>query len=166
MDDEDYDLTVQQKLSVTLDVPSQHFSLQAVGSLSLTGSLPSEYKNRARKDLEKIRNDALGDAQGVIQQALKSIKIEDGLKSFDASAKSKYLSVEIQPAGVVLRGTLTASPRPPVVADFAETPDGKALTAFKSWIPAGTVDKLHLDLGESRYFATCHPMERDRAQGK
>ena len=141
VDDEDYDLTVQQKLSLTLDVPSQHFSLQAVGSLSLTGSLPSEYKNRARKDLEKIRDDALGDAQGVIQQALKSVKIEDGLKPFDASAKSKYLSVEIQPAGVVLRGTFTASQRPPVVADFAETSDGKALTAFKSWIPAGTVEK-------------------------
>ena len=141
VDDEDYDLTVQQKLSLTLDVPSQHFSLQAVGNLSLTGSLPSEYKNRARKDLEKIRDDALGDAQGVIQQALKSVKIEDGLKPFDASAKSKYLSVEIQPAGVVLRGTFTASQRPSVVADFAETSDGKALTAFKSWIPAGTVEK-------------------------
>ena len=141
VDDEDYDLTVQQKLSLTLNVPSQHFSLEAVGNLSLTGSLPSEYKNRARKDLEKIRDDALEDAQGVIQQTLKSVKIEDALEPFDGSATSKFVSVEIQPAGVVLRGTFTASQRPSVVADFAETPDGKALTAFKSWIPAGTVEK-------------------------
>ena len=141
VDDEDYDLTVQQKLSLTLNVPSQHFSLEAVGNLSLTGSLPSEYKNRARKDLEKIRDDALEDAQGMIQQTLKSVKIEDALEPFDGSATSKYVSVEIQPAGVVLRGTFTASQRPSVVADFAETPDGKALTAFKSWIPAGTVEK-------------------------
>ena len=77
----------------------------------------------------------------MIQQTLKSVKIEDALEPFDGSATSKFVSVEIQPAGVVLRGTFTASQRPSVVADFAETPDGKALTAFKSWIPAGTVEK-------------------------
>lgn len=139
--DEDYDLAIQQKLSLTLDVPSQTFSLQAVGNLSLAGSLPAKYKNEARKHLEKMRDDALDDAQGMIQNALKSVKFDDALKPFDAAAKSKYTSVEIQPGGVVLRGTFTASQRPLVVVDFAETPDGKALTAFKSWIPAGTVEK-------------------------
>jgi peroxiredoxin len=141
VDDEDYDLTIQQKVGLTLNLLKQDFSLQAVGNLSLTGSLPTEYKNRARKDLEKIRDDALEDAQDVIQDALKSVKIEDALEPFDGAATSKYSSVEIQPAGVVLRGTFTASQRPSVVVDFAETPDGKALTAFKSWIPAGTVEK-------------------------
>jgi peroxiredoxin len=139
--DEDYDLTIQQKLSLTLDAPSQTFSLQPVGDLSLTGSLPAKYKNKARKHLEKMRDDALDDAQGMIQNALKSVKFDDALKPFDASAKSKYTLVEIQQGGVVLRGTFTASQRASVVADFVETSNGKALTAFKSWIPAGTVEK-------------------------
>ncbi|HEY5741372.1 MAG TPA: TlpA disulfide reductase family protein, partial [Terrimicrobiaceae bacterium] len=141
VDDEDYDLTIQQKLGLTLDVLKQKFSLETIGDLSLSGSLPTEYKNKARNDLEQMRDNALEDAQGLVQAALKKVKFDDGLKPFDGSAKSKYTSVEIQPSGVVLRGTFTASQRPSVVVDVAETPDGKALPAFKSWIPAGTVEK-------------------------
>jgi peroxiredoxin len=63
------------------------------------------------------------------------------LTTFDPQASSKYTAVEVNPDGVIIRGTVSMSWRPDPVVDYAESPDGTFYTALKSWIPAGTVDQ-------------------------
>jgi AhpC/TSA family len=138
---DDYpNITIEQHLILDLDSSNQSISLDLIGGLSISG-LPADIENKARDDLEQARDEALADVEDMIGEALKSVKFDDGLKPFDAYAKSKYTSLEIEPNGVILRGIFNASQRPSVVVDFVETSNGKALTAFKSWIPAGTVEK-------------------------
>ena len=139
--DEDYNITIKQKLSLTLDVASQTVSLQAVGDPSITG-LPQEYENKAKPKIIDVREQAVANAQGLIAGELTKPRttFNKALDRFDGAANAKYTALEITPDGVILRGSLTASQRPDVVVDFNETATGNALTAFKSWIPAGTVD--------------------------
>ena len=138
---DDYpNITIKQRLTLDLDSNSQAISLHLIGGLSISG-LPANIEDKARDDLKQARDEALAGAEDMISKALQSVKVDDGLKPFDAYAKSKYTSLEIQPDGVILRGIFNASQRPAVVVDFVETSNGKALTAFKSWIPAGTVEK-------------------------
>jgi peroxiredoxin len=139
--DEDYNITIKQKLSLTLDVASQTVSLQAVGDPSITG-LPQEYENKAKPKIIDMREDAVTSAQGLIAGELTKPRttFNTAIKRFDGSANAKYTVLEITPDGVILRGSLTASQRPDVVVDFGETAAGNALTAFKSWVPAGTVE--------------------------
>jgi peroxiredoxin len=139
--DEDYNITIKQKLKLTLDVASQTVSLEPDGDLSIAG-LPQEYANKAKSKIIDMREDAVASAQGMIAGELTNPRatFNAAVKRFDGSAVAKYTALEITPDGVILRGSLTASQRGDVVVDFAETAAGNALTAFKSWIPAGTVD--------------------------
>lgn len=139
--DEDYNITIKQKLKLTLDVASQTVSLEPDGDLSIAG-LPQEYANKAKSKIIDMRKDAVASAQGMIAGELTTPRatFNAAVKRFDGSAVAKYTALEIMPDGVILRGSLTASQRSDVVVDFAETAAGNALTAFKSWIPAGTVD--------------------------
>ena len=139
--DQDYNITIKQKLNLALDLGSQTISLQAVGDPSITG-LPQEYENKAKPKIIELREQALTSAQGLIAGELTKPRaiFNDAIKSFDGSANAKYTALEIGPHGVILRGSLTASQRPDVVVDVAETASGNALTAFKSWVPAGTVN--------------------------
>jgi peroxiredoxin len=139
--DEDYNITIKQKLNLTLDVASQTVSLHAVGDPSISG-LPQEYENKAKPQIINVRDQAVASAQGMIAGELTKPRttFNTAIKRFDGSAVAKYTALEITPDGVILRGSLTASQRPDVVVDFGETATGNALTAFKSWVPAGTVD--------------------------
>ena len=63
-----------------------------------------------------------------------------------------YTAAEITPSGVVLRGALSVENPPPAHVEFAEVPSstsdpvaatlpkGHTYSAFKSWIPGGTID--------------------------
>ena len=141
--DAEYDFTITQKLKLMLDVPSQTISLKPDGEPSING-LPQNYKDKAKPKIIEARDEALDavNQKKLIQNELMNTrtKFNDALKSFDAAANVKYTALEVGPDGVILRGSLALSGRPPVVVDFRETEGGKALTAFKSWIPAGTVE--------------------------
>jgi hypothetical protein len=137
-----YNFTVTQELTLALNPAGQIVSLQAVGDPSISGNLPGFAKNQAKSQIKKERDEALAKVQQEVQNLTGSISFNDALKEFDASVTSKYTSIEIQPGGVVLRGELTVPERSDGIAYFAETPDGSALTAFKSWIPAGTIEKF------------------------
>ena len=139
--DADYDFTIKQKLTLTLDVASQAISLQAVGDPSISG-LPPTYKDKAKPQIIEARDQAVANAKKLIQSALTTPRttFNKALESFDAAANAKYVALEIGPDGVILRGSLALSSRGPVVVDFRETAVGNALTAFKSWIPGGTVE--------------------------
>ena len=137
----DYSLQIVQELSLVLDADGQLSLKEPLADPEISG-LPSFAKETAIDKIKPVRDKALTKAQKAIQKALTgNVTFERGLQSFDASAKSKYTAVEIRADGLVLRGTLTVKQRPPqpAVVHFAKTSDETALTAFRSWIPAGTV---------------------------
>ena len=137
--DDDYSFTIEQRLKLELDVSDQKISLTPDGDLSISG-LPQKFKDKAKSAINQIFD--LHDAQKEIRDALTNLStnFNDALKSFDTAAHAKFTALEVGSDGVLLRGSLSLSSRPAVVVDFRETEGGKALTAFKSWIPAGTVE--------------------------
>ncbi|MGE0284379.1 MAG: peroxiredoxin family protein [Rhizobiaceae bacterium] len=142
--DDEFDFTVKQKFVLKLDSASQLISLQTSGGISIAG-LPQKIKNLAKPKIEAARDNAVAAAQPTIQEALKDRRttLNDALKRFDTSANAKFTAVEIDPEGIILRGAITLSVRPPAVVDVEEFAGGAALTAFKSWIPGGSVARFN-----------------------
>jgi peroxiredoxin len=133
--------TITQALKLELN-PDQKIVLAKLGGLSITGLAP-EIEGEARPTIEKERDKALEEAQGAIDGLAGTVNIDDALKPFDPQAKSTLSSLEIGPGGVVLHGTVKASARLPVmVVPVDVTLDGTALSALKSWVPGGTIDKF------------------------
>ena len=136
------DFTIAQDLTLQLNTTTQKIALNLVGGLQISG-LPDEVVDKAEEEIEDMRDAALDDAKEQIKGVTDSIRIDDGLKPFDAQAKSTFNALDIGPGGVVLHGTTTASQRLPVMVMPADvTLDGAALSALKSWIPAGTIEKF------------------------
>jgi peroxiredoxin len=133
--------TITQALKLELN-PDQKIVLTKLGGLGITGLAP-EIESEARPTIEKERDKALEGAQEAIDGLAGTINIDDALKPFDAQAKSTFSSLEIGPGGVVLHGTVKASARLPVmVVPVDVTLEGTALSALKSWVPGGTIDKF------------------------
>ncbi len=136
-----YNFTVEQTLTLTLNAATETISVAAVGDPSISG-LPGLAVGKAMSEIKAARDQALQGAQSFVQQALKGdVTLGGALKSFDTSASATYTSLQIQTDGVVLGGTLSVKGRSLAVVHFTETSDETALTAFKSWIPAGTVER-------------------------
>ena len=141
-DDPSTTFAVKQGLKLQLNPDSQTIVLSEVGELEITG-LPSEIEALAKPKIEGKRNQAIEDAKQQIDKLTEQLNIGNTLKPFDAQAKSKFTSLEVGPAGLVLHGTLEASQRLPVIVMAADLIlDGKAVSALKSWVPAGTIDKF------------------------
>ena len=138
-----YDVVISQDLILTLNPASQAVTLQASGDPSISG-LPAKFKQEALKHVANLKDSVLGPANSQIQPQLNDMRnrFEDGLQTFDGNASSKFTAVEITPDGLILRGTVALSQRPSVVVEVTETADGKALSAFKSWVPGGTINRF------------------------
>ena len=61
------------------------------------------------------------------------------MQTFDSNAQSAFTSLDVTPHGIILHGSLIVSERLDPFVEMKELPDGAALTAFKSWIPAGSI---------------------------
>ena len=134
------DITIQPTLTLVLNPTTQKVSLQVVGGVPITG-LPPEVAGTATNAINAQMTTALTQANDAVDNVLAGVTVDEAVKSFEGSAAAKFTSLEIHPQGVILRGTLTVKPRPPAVVHFTETADGTAFTAFKSWVPAGTVKR-------------------------
>ena len=103
------------------------------------------------------RNQALPPAQNSLNAQLLSARtrINSALHSFDASASATFRAgsseepgasvsggVAITADGVILRGDIAGASRSAPVVEIAETDQRTAFTAFRSWIPAGRVDRF------------------------
>jgi len=132
-------ITFTQTVTLELDVPSQTVNLKAVGDPSVNESslVPHDV---AVNGVKAARD------QAIAKSSLTAIfgdvrnKLIAGLQKFDKYAIVKYLTVEVTPDGIILRGKIDSSDRLDPVVHFEETPDRTALTAFLSWIPGGTID--------------------------
>jgi hypothetical protein len=102
-----------------------------------------DWFEQAKVQIRNARDQALADVQPQIGPALKAIPFKDALGTFDAGANVTFVGLEITADGVILRGSTSGMwRRPDAFVNFVKTPDGGALTAFKSWIPAGTIDQF------------------------
>lgn len=148
--DADYNFTVVQKFNLKLDSASQAISLQTSGGLSIAG-LPQKIEDLARPKIEAARDNAVATAQPMIQDTFKDRRaaLNEALKRFDKAANAKFTAVEIDPEGIILRGDVSLSTRAPAVVDVADLAGGAALTAFKSWIPAGGIARFNWSWLES-----------------
>ena len=139
-------VTFKQLVGIQLHTPTQTVRLIRVGGLDVDESwwMPhSTAVNIVRQEIDKAlvaNTDAINDEFSGAKDSL-----VNGLRRFDSSASSAYFSaVEITPHGVIVRGDVGSVPwwrRAPVI-DIAETHQGAAFTAFKSWIPAGRIDRF------------------------
>ena len=69
--------------------------------------------------------------------------LRNGLREFDPGAIVSFTRIQITVNGVIVRGEIgSLSPRRAPVIEVAETHGGAAFTAFKSWIPAGRIDRF------------------------
>lgn len=138
-----YSFTVEQALTLALHAASQTVSIQAPSDPLIFGDVPSEAIGPATSAIIQHRDAALQQAQAAIQAGLTGgVTLDEAVKAFDGSATARYTSLEVRPAGVVLQGTVSTKARAPVVVQFGETADGSTFTALKTWIPAGTIEKL------------------------
>lgn len=138
--DQDYNFTITQALTLSLDAKTQAFSLAANGAPSITG-LPASFTAPAQTQIQNQIKPWIDQAQGVLQQSFNQISASATFSAFAPGASAKYTALETTADGVILRGSaqvLGAAVDP--VIDFTDTPDGTALNAFKSWIPGGTID--------------------------
>jgi peroxiredoxin len=135
-----YTFAIRQALVLALDTVSQIVSIVPSGEPSIEG-LPDKAEAKTRASVVKERDGALVGVQKTISTAMNAVSLDGVLKPFDDSARSRYTSVGILPAGVILRGKVELKTRPSVHVEFSPTPDGAGYTALESWIPGGTVQK-------------------------
>ncbi len=137
-----YDFTITQTLTLKLNTATQSVTLEHVGDPSISG-LPGIAIGKVKSEIITRRTEALKSAQPVIQALMDSVTVGDALKSFYfAFDYSQYISLEIEPDGVILRGALAPRTPAPAVAQFTEMSDGRGFSALQSWIPGGTIERF------------------------
>ena len=156
----DYSFTIEQLLTLTLNTATQKISLQAVGDASISG-LPDVAVDPALDAVRQQRDAAIDAAQPAINAITGGVDIDAALDSFNAGATSRLTAVDVTPAGLIVRGAITVRPRIPAVVEFAETGDGTAFTALKTWIPAGTIERYEWAFEKENpfFFVDGHHLE-------
>ncbi len=138
----DQSISFTQTVTLELDVPSQTVMLKAVGDPSVNESslIDHDYAVKAVKAGrdQALTNPSLASVFSDVRQ-----KLISGMRTFDKYVDVKYLTVEITPDGILLRGKIDSSGRLDPVVHFEETPDRGSFTAFSSWIPGGGIDSYH-----------------------
>jgi peroxiredoxin len=138
-------ISFTQILTVELDVPTQSVALKPKGDPAVNESWFIPH-SRAVDEVKKARDQALPGAGAPLNNAFNDAKAKllRGLSSFDNAASVTYQALEVTPDGIILRGAIgTRRRRMDPVVHYWDTPDGNALTAWESWIPAGRIDEYH-----------------------
>ena len=170
-----FDFTLRQKFQLVPARDSATLTLAEM-SLSTTSTLINAVEFLLIDTIAAVRDQALSESGAVdaVRDALSATRrLGPVLRPLLTPARPKpggvsvdqfslaYTAVAIQPAGIVLRGTLTVSEWPAPVIEFEEvtpsapslsaTPAGAEYSALKTWIPGGTIDSYEwLRLGQTQ----------------
>jgi hypothetical protein len=173
----DFDFTIVQAFTLTLS--GREVGIERVGdvAVNIASSVPSDEANPARTQAKDLFNNAWNSQQSAIQQQINKALSADGLQAFlkslmnPATATPPYLKTlinpspdtatvevdptlqytwfEIQPAGVVLHGSLSVPAWPAPHSEFDKDPWAPAARpeyrALNSWIPGGTIQHYQWD---------------------
>jgi peroxiredoxin len=133
-----------QTITLELNQSTQIISLKAVGDPSVDESwfIPhNTVLNIVKAELAHALATSAAPVNSAFVEARS--KLVNGLSAFDPSLSAHYTGVAITPQGIIVRGEMTgSSPRRAAVIDIAETDGRQAITAFKSWIPGGRINRL------------------------
>lgn len=139
-------IVITQRLTLTLDGTTQQVSLLAADSdLTITGIWSSvlgyDIIGRVKNRIIAERNKALPAAQQAVAAGCYNARqgLEDGLKSFAKYATARYVTLEVTPDGIVLRGRIQTSNRLDPVVRLDELKGSGDFTAFRSWMPGGEI---------------------------
>ena len=140
--------TVKQDLELKFDVPSETFSINAVGEpdvkVNVNGPFGSLVETTARKKVRSVfiqeRDKALAQVQPTLQGALaQKQRLVDLLRQVDGEANASLTQANFSVDGIVLRGVVATSNLKPMRVSFEELPDQNGYTAFETWVPGGRV---------------------------
>ncbi len=140
-------ISIQQHLTLTLNVAQQTFLLAADGDPTVSIKGLPVYTGTAQDQLKALfiqqRDAALSQAQVQINNSIqKSLDLSGILKSaLKISATAKYQSLQVTADGLILQGSMTMPDRPDADVEFGLSLDGNSFDALNSWIPAGTIQQ-------------------------
>lgn len=157
-----YTFIITATLTAALDIANQRVSLEISGldvqvSGAFKGRVQSYIETNAWNAFTAFLNSANDQIGGTLAGA---VRLDDALKSFDDSATSKYTSVEIHPDGVILRGSVSTKERSDAVAQYHERGHDRMLTAYRSWIPAGNIERFEWSWTVSKSAFEKFPWQR------
>jgi len=162
----DFDFTFHQAFTLVLvdaygnpSGPLRTAQLAPLGDVVLdpisgiVGAIINAFKDRVLNTLRQSRDKAIAGVQGTVRDMLSADRNLGGfLKSLmnpvpnpgaqpqeEIDPDLEYTSVEINPSGVVLHGSLAVPEWPAVHAEFEITPND--YNALNSWIPGGTIQQ-------------------------
>jgi thiol-disulfide isomerase/thioredoxin len=150
------DIVITQRLTLVLFLNA--LFIPALDSDLTISGLPDSAVGAVKLAVIAQRNQALPQAQGALNNELLKARtrLNDALHSFDPAATASFRAgssegpgasssgaVAVTPDGVILRGDIDSSAaRYAPIIDVAETDQGRALSALKSWIPGGSIERL------------------------
>jgi thiol-disulfide isomerase/thioredoxin len=147
-----FDITIEQELSVKLKVSTQVVSIKPEGDPELHGSIVIDLiellgggiKNAIKSARDEALNGGSNSVNDMVQDTFVDAKskLVDGLQTFDESASATFTAIEISADGVVVRGDIGGRARHAPVVEFSEIDDGAAYSALQSWIPGGCIKKF------------------------
>jgi thiol-disulfide isomerase/thioredoxin len=133
-----------QLITIDVDPQTQAISVRRAGDPDVDESwfIPHD---RAVNIIRREVDDALTRNGTAIRRIFHDARsdLRNGLQEFDPGAVVSFTSIQITGNGVIVRGEIgSLSGRRAPVIDIAETHGGAAFTAFRSWIPAGRIDRF------------------------
>lgn len=140
--------SIDQDLKLTFDVPSETFSINAVGEPNVEVDVNGPFgflvepnaRQRARSMFAQERDKALAQVQPTLQGALaQKQRLVEMLRHVDGDANASLTQADFSVDGIVLRGVVTTSKLKPMHVSFEELPDQSGYTAFETWVPGGRV---------------------------
>jgi peroxiredoxin len=136
-------VSFKQRVTLVLPASTQTVSLERAGDPDVDESwfIPhGTAVNVVRDEIDKALSANQVSVGRVFTDARAALL--RGLHNFDSFATASYTAVVITPDGVVIRGEIGGRARRAPVVEIAETHQGAAFTAFRSWIPAGRIDRF------------------------
>jgi thiol-disulfide isomerase/thioredoxin len=133
-----------QLITLDVDPQTQAISVRRAGDPDVDESwfIPHE---RAVNIVRREVDEALARNGTAIRRVFHDARsdLRNGLREFDPGAIVSFTSIQITGNGVIVGGEISSlSPRRAPVIEVAETHEGAAFTAFRSWIPAGRIDRF------------------------
>jgi peroxiredoxin len=147
-----FDIDVDQTLTLDLRVSSQSVTIKPVGDPVVHGSIVIDLVELLGggivSSIKAARDEALNggtpSVNDMVQDTFLGAKarLVQGLQSFDDSASVLFTAVEITAHGIIVRGEVGSAARHAPIVRIEETDERQAFTALNSWIPGGRIERL------------------------
>lgn len=143
-----FDCDVSQSVLITFDPSGEKFSAVPFGEpvvifLGLVGAIIElQAKPEMQSEVADVVKDAIKGIAGNTTLKYRKQDLIDQLKTMDDGANVIFDEAVFTGDGVMVRGTISLSPRSAPVNAFATSAAKDGYDAFDSWIPGGRIDSF------------------------